>query len=317
MYKRLLMMPMAAMLILLAACSSGGSAGNNTDNTAESKPKRSVEYLGNSYQIPARTKQIALVGSHGTYEDALLLGIPPFAATTDKNGTFPHEYATITQNATHLPWNVADNITELTTLAPDVILTTDKTSAEDIQKLQAAGTVIPVSTNGAYWADNLRLVADVRGREENVDTLIHKLTQNTQTMHDKLVPLKDKQVLTVWYQEGDFFVYPENERYNHLLYTELALTLPDIVAKAKERTPVSMEMLTQADPDYLFVMVDKIGAPTDSAAFDQLQQSAPWADLKAVKANQAYVNAVDPVLAGGTVYSNQQFLMALQKHLLK
>ncbi|MFP3388468.1 ABC transporter substrate-binding protein [Brevibacillus sp. SIMBA_040] len=317
MYKRLLTIPMTALLVLLAACSTGGPTGNSSDNTAEPKPTRAVEYLGNSYKVPARTKQIAFVGSHGSYEDALLLGIPPFAATMDKNGTFPHEYATITQNAKHLPWNVADNVSELSALQPDVILTTDKTTAEDVQKLQSAATVIPVSTNGAYWAENLRLLADVRGREESVDTLIQKLTQNIQNTRDKLVSFQDKQFLTVWFQEGSFFVYPQNERYNHLLYTELALQAPDIVAKATERTPLTMEALAQADPDFLFVMVDKSGAPADAAAFEQLQNGSPWTGLKAVQANQAYVNAVDPVLAGGTVYSNQQFLIALQKHVLK
>ncbi|MGG1658059.1 ABC transporter substrate-binding protein [Brevibacillus sp. NRS-1366] len=317
MYKRLLTIPMAALLVLLAACGTGGPAGNTSDNTAEPKPTRSVEYLGNSYKIPARTKQIAFVGSHGTYEDALLLGIPPFAATMDKNGTIPTAYATITQNAKHLPWNIADNISELAALRPDAILTTDKTSSEDIQKLQSAATVIPVSTSGAHWAENLRLVADVRGREENVDTLITKLKQNTQTTRDKLASFKDKQILTVWFHEGAFFVYPKDERYNHLLYTELAFEEPDIVAKANERMPITMEILTQTDPDFLFVMVDKIGATADAAAFDQLQQGFPWTNLKAVKTNQAYVNAVDPVLAGGTVYSNQQFLIAIQKHILK
>lgn len=317
MYKRLLTIPMAALLVLLTACSTDGSNGNNADHNAEPEPTRAVEYMGNSYEIPARTKQIAFVGTHGTYEDALSLGIQPFAATMDKNGTFPHEYATITQNAKHLPWNIADNISELKALAPDAILTTDKTSADDIKKLQSAATVIPVSTSGAHWAENLRLLAAVRGRGENIDTLIHKLDQNTQAMRGKLASFQDKQLLTIWFQEGSFYVYPKDERYNYLLYTDLALPAPDLVAKANERTPISLEMLVKEDPDFLFVMVDKSGAPADAAAFEQLQQDPAWSGLKAVKANQAYVNAVDPVLAGGTIYSNQQFLLALQKHLLK
>jgi len=320
MYKRLLPIAMAALLlVLLAACGTGGSAGNGntSDHTAEPEPTRAVEYLGNSYEIPARTKQIAFVGSHGTYEDALSLGITPFAATMDKNGTFPHEYETITQNAKHLPWNIADNISELAALGPDAILTTDKTSADDIKKLQSAATVIPVSSSGAHWAENLRLLSAVRGRGQNIDTLIHKLEQNTQTMREKLASFHDKQILTVWFQEGSFYVYPKDERYNYLLYSDLALPEPDLVAKANEHMPLSMEMLAKEDPDFLFVMVDKSGAPADAAAFEQLQQGPAWAGLKAVKANQAYLNAVDPVLAGGTVYSNQQFLLAIQKHMLK
>lgn len=309
MYKRLLAIPIAALLLVLAACGNGGQTGDS----AAAKPTRSINYLGNTYTIPARTKEIVFVGFPASYEDSFLLGVPPVAATVDKNGKFPAEYQAMIRNAKHLPYHITDNLSELVALEPDVIMTTDKTSKEDLAKLQTAASVIPVSTNGAHWQENLRLLADVRGRDDNLDTFIGKVKQNAQELRDKLAPLPEKKVLTLWFQEGSFYAYPKDERYNNLLYTDLALPVPDVVANMKERTALSMDALAKEDPNYLFVMVNK----EDQPAFKQLQEQPAWKNLRAVKADQMYVNAVEPGLAGGTAYSNQQFLNAIRKQMLK
>ncbi|MGG4444391.1 ABC transporter substrate-binding protein [Brevibacillus fortis] len=309
MYKRLLAIPIAALLLVLTACGNGGQSGDS----AASNPTRSINYLGNTYKIPARTKDIVYVGFPASYEDSFLLGIPPVAATMDKNGKFPAEYQAMIRNAKHLPWNIADNLGELVALKPDVIMTTDKTSKEDLAKLQSAASVIPVSTNGAHWQENLRLLADVRGKDANLDTFVGKVKQNALELRDKLAPLPEKKVLTVWFEEGSFYIYPKHERYNYLLYTNLALPVPDVVANVQERTALSMDALAKEDPNYLFVMVNR----EDQPAFKQLQEQPAWTNLNAVKADQMYMNAVEPGLAGGTAYSNQSFLNAIRKQMLK
>lgn len=313
MYKRLLAIPLAAMLLMLSACGSGGQSGQPSGDSEAANPKRSIQYLESTYQVPARTKDIVYVGFPGSYEDSFLLGVPPVAATTDKNGKFPAEYQAMIRNAKHLPYNITDNLSELAALEPDVIMTTDKTSKEDLAKLQTVASVIPVSTNGAHWQENLRLLADVRGKDANLDTFVGKVKQNAQELHGKLAALPEKNMLTLWFQEGTLYVYPKDERYNHLLYTDLALPVPAVVSNVQERTSLSMDDLAKEDPNYLFVMVTK----EDQPAFKQLQEQAEWKSLNAVKADQMYMNAVEPGLAGGTAYSNQSFLNAIRKHVFK
>ncbi|MED1822266.1 ABC transporter substrate-binding protein [Brevibacillus agri] len=316
MYKKLLAIPVTAVFLLLAACGANGPGGQAAGDPA-AKPTRSIQYLGNTYKIPARTKQIAFVESRSSFEDALLTGIPPFAATVEKSGAFPQEYAAITQNTQKLPADIADHVGDLAALGPDTILTSDKTSGEKRSKLESAASVIPISSNGAHWEDNLRLLAEVRGKDANVDAIVSKVRTNTEKTRDKLAPLKDKIVLTAWFHEGAFLVYPKNERYNYLLYTDLGLATPSVVEQAKEPVPLSLAELAQADPDYLFVMVDKSSDPDAAKSFEQLKQQPEWSNLRVIQSGQVYENAVNPGLAGGTAYSNQSFLNALSARLLK
>lgn len=316
MYKKLLAIPVTAVFLLLAACGAG-SGGQTADGSPAAKPTRSIQYLGTAYKIPARTKQIAFVDSRSSFEDSLLLGIPPFAATVEKSGAFPQEYASITQNTQKLPANIVERIDDLKALYPDTILTSDKTPAEKRATLEKAASVIPISSNGAHWEDNLRLLAEVRGKDANVDAIVSKVRTNIENTREKLAPLKDKKVLAVWFREGAFVVSPKNERYNYLLYTDLGLATPDVVEQAKEPVSLTLEQLAQTDPDYLFVMVDKSSDPGAEAAFEQLQQKSEWSNLHVTKDGRVYVNAVNPGLAGGTAYSNQSFMNAISARMLK
>lgn len=73
----------------------GNAAGNGQ---AAGTGTRTLEYLGQTYQVPAKVERIVITGSMESMEDALVLDVHPVGAISF-GGAFPERFAKVTDQA--------------------------------------------------------------------------------------------------------------------------------------------------------------------------------------------------------------------------
>ncbi|WP_409340700.1 iron-hydroxamate ABC transporter substrate-binding protein [Paenibacillus sp. MBLB4367] len=335
MNKRVLALGIASILMLgLAACGakeeakpvSGASASPKSAGTspspsaspsvspsAASTAPRSISYLGKSYTVPGQTDKIVISGSLESMEDALVLGVKPLGAIT-VGGKFPSLFDKITDGVTGVGEKTQPSLETILKLKPDIILSSTKFPAETAEKFAKIATTIPVSHISTDWEANLNLLAELTGKQEQAKKALQTYKDDLKAVKEKIAPvIKEKEVLAVRVRTGNLFVYPEDVFFNPSLYAELGATVPAEVKQAKAQQQISMEKLTEINPDYLFIQFSEDENKDTPKALDDLKNNPIFKSVNAVKNGNLYVNLVDPLTQGGTAYSKIAFLDALKK----
>ncbi|MEJ8545215.1 ABC transporter substrate-binding protein [Brevibacillus borstelensis] len=323
------------MAAALAACgadkaattANGSATGTNVAQEAGGKPaaspasasadSRTVHYLGKDYTVPAVADRIVITGSVESMEDALVLGVKPVGAMTT-GGKFAPMFAEITEGAEGIGEKAQPNIEAILKLKPDVILASTKFPAETIEKLNKVATTIPVSHIATNWEANLTLLAELAGKQDKAKQVLQTYSEEVQALKEKIGPVfKDKKVLAIRVRAGSTFIYPETVFFNPSIYADLGAEAPAEVKQAKAQQLVSLEKLSEMNPNYLFVQFAESENKDTPRALDDLQTNPIWKSLNAVKNGNLYVNLVDPVAQGGTAYSKIAFLKAVKDSLIQ
>ncbi|WP_442603952.1 ABC transporter substrate-binding protein [Paenibacillus sp. KN14-4R] len=310
------------MMIGLTACggkegtapsASAAPSSNNqsTPATTDNKP-RTIQYLGKDYTVPAKTDKIVITGSMESMEDALVIDVKPTGATT-VGGQFPQIFEKITKDAEKIGEKTQPNIESVLKLKPDVILASTKFPAESIEKLNKVATTIPISHVSTNWEANLNLLAELTGKQDQAKQAMKKYQDDSKALKEKIGPvLKDKKVLVIRVRVGNTFIYPEDVFFNTSIYADLGASVPAEVKQAKNQQLVSLEKLSEMNPDYLFVQFAEDENKDKPKALDDLQNNPVWKSIQAVKDGHLFVNIVDPNLQGGTLFSKMTFLEAVK-----
>lgn len=325
-YKMLKWVGMAALFILaLAACggepkdasspvaASGGKTGQASEETAASGGTRTIEYLGETYTVPQNTSKIVITGAMEAMEDAAVLDIHP-AGAISVGGTFPDIFASITGESESIGEKQQPDYEKIVQLNPDVILGTTKFQPEVLEKLQKIATTIPVSHISTNWEANLRLMAELTGKQAEAERILTQYKNDSQAANDSLKEkLQGKTVAAVRIRGAQVYVYPKDVFFNPVLYDEIGLEVPPQVTAAKTQEAISDEQLAEMNPDYLFIQFSTSENKEAENAFEELKKKPVIQNINAFKQNQVYVNVVDPLLEGGPAYSRIQFLESVQK----
>lgn len=289
--------------------SKGDASANNRNATAET---RTIQYLGQEYTVPAQVDKIVITGSVESMEDALVLEVKPTGAMTS-GGSFEPLFADITEGAVSIGEKTQPNVETILKLAPDVILASTKFPAETIEKLGKVSTTIPVSHISTDWEANLNLLAELTGKEEQAKQVLDKYRKEAAELKEKIGPtLQDKKVLIVRLRSGSIAIYPENVFFNPSIYEDLGASVPEEVKQAKAQQIISLEKLSEMNPDYLFVQFSEAENKDTPKALEELQSNPIWSSINAVKNENLFVNIVDPIAQGGTAYSKIAFLEAVK-----
>ncbi|MEW4368248.1 ABC transporter substrate-binding protein [Paenibacillus kandeliae] len=319
---------LALTMVLSSACgnsnnatSSEGTGGTSsasgaTNNSVQGE-QQTITYLGKEYTVPAKAERIVITGSMEAMEDALMLDVHPTGAITYR-GSFPEKFASITDQAKSIGEKTEPNFETILSLKPDVILGTTKFDAPVMEQLNKIAPTIAVSHISDNWKDNLKLMGQLTGKQEQAETAISQYDQDVKTAQSELgAKLKDKTVLAVRIRQGAVCVYPSNVFVNAALYEDLGLKVPDIIQQAKAQQEISVEQLAQVNPDDLFIQFSEDENADTPNALQDLQNNPILSKMKAFQNGHVYVNVIDPLSEGGPAWSRDQFVQAAVKELSK
>jgi len=331
----------ALFMLVLAAC--GGSNNEKSANSgtnsgpsasamatapasAEAQPaseqaspagERTIEYLGETYTVPANVERIVITGAMEAMEDALVLDVHPVGAITF-GGKFPERFAPITDKAESIGEKTQPNFETILKLKPDVILGSTKFPAETAEKLKKIAPTILVSHIAVNWEANLRLLGELTGKQEQAEKAIAQYKQDLEAAKGTLTEkLKGQKVLAARIRSGQVFIYPEKVFVNPILYNDLGLEPPAEVKAAKAQEALSVEQLAAMNPDYLFIQFADDENKESQNALTELLDNPIVKKINAVKNDKVFVNAIDPLSEGGPAWSRIQFLKAAQEQLAK
>lgn len=307
----------ALLLFVLTGCGDKDSSTKVKEKSTANKTE-TIHYLGKDYKVPANPKKkIVIAGSVESLEDGLELGVKPAGALT-VGGKFPELFKSITGQTTSIGDKQQPNMETVLKLKPDVILGTTKFPPAVSQKLTKIAPTIPVSNDATKWEDNLKLLAELTGKEDKANQIIEQYKSDLSAAKAKLGDrLKGKKVVAIRVRANQIMIYNKNYFFNPSLYTDLGLTVPDQINKVKLMSEaISLEKFSELNPDYLFVQFSTDENP-DHDALKKLQNSPLWKSMNAVKNNHVFVNVVDPNAQGGTAWSKIHFLKAAEEKLSK
>ena len=291
-----------------------------SDVAAESETQsgtKEITYLGETYTVPEKAARIVITGAMEAMEDATALNIEPVGAIT-LAGEFPEVFKVAMGKAESIGEKQQPNFEKILELQPDVILGTTKFPEEVVQKLEQVATTILVSHISTNWQDNLLLMAQLGDKEEEAKELLAQYDQEIESVKGTLVKeFEDDTVLVIRIRGGEMFVYPEDVFFNPSLYNDLGLAVPAVIQKAKAQEAISVEQLAEVNPDVLFFQVQQSGTQENEQAYEQLKKNPIMQNITAFKDDNVYINLVDSLLEGGTVFSKTEFLKALQQNVLQ
>ncbi|MCY8907521.1 iron-hydroxamate ABC transporter substrate-binding protein [Bacillus atrophaeus] len=304
------------LLLALTAAACGSKEETNGSSAAGTKSdKKKIEYLDKTYEVKVPTDKIAITGSVESMEDAKLLDVHP-AGAISFSGKFPDMFKDITDKATSTGEKMEPNIEKILELQPDVILASTKFPENTIKKLSNTATTIPVSHISSNWKENMMLLAQLTGKEKKAKEIIADYEQDLKDTKTKINgKAKDSNALVIRIRQGNIYIYPEQVYFNSTLYGDLGLTAPDEVKAAKAQELISLEKLSEMNPDHIFVQFSDDENADKPDALKDLEKNPIWSSLTAVKEDHVYVNSVDPLAQGGTAWSKVRFLKAATEKL--
>lgn len=324
--KKYWMISATAMLALsLAAC--GDKEEGSTEKVeveAETKEaaadevstEQTLTYLGEDYVVPAEVNNI-VAASLESMEDAAILGVKPVGVLAIANA-IPTYLADELEGAELVGDKFAPNNEAILSLNPDVILGSSKHGEEVVTALNKIQTMIPYSHISTNWKENLTLLGELADKEKEAEKIIADYEAKAEEAKVELgESLKDKEVFVLRIRKGSINAYSESIYLNPVLYNDLGLKVPDVVAKAEAQAELSLEALAEANPDYIFLQFETSENTDNAAALDELLANPIFGSVEASKNDHVFVNVVDPLAQGGTAWSKVKFLDAAIENLSK
>ncbi len=316
----------ALLALSLAACGTDkAEESTSTNNTAETSATESqtelaktqtITYLGEKYELPAEVKNI-VAASLESMEDAAMLGIKP-VGVLEVGGKVPAYLASDFEGATLVGNKMEPNAEAILNLDPDVIVGTSKFPEETAEKLKKIQTMIPYSHISTNWKENLTVLAQLAGKEDDAKKIISDYEAKVADAQVKSKEqLADKQVLIIRVRGGVMYIYPAGVYLNPVLYEDLGAPVPEVVTTAKAQAELSLETLAQVNPDAIFLQFEESENKDTPKALEELQKNPIFTSLKASQNKEIYVNIIDPLAQGGTAWSKVKFLDAAAEKLLK
>ncbi|EQB37202.1 MULTISPECIES: ABC transporter substrate-binding protein [Virgibacillus] len=310
------------LLIVLSACGSSASsdseesAENNQKNTEASignEEEKTVTYLEEEYTVPSETDKIA-AASLEAMEDAAMLDVQPIGAITYA-GELPSYLAEDLEGAESIGEKTQPNYETLLSMKPDVILGSSKFPADVTEQLNKVATTIPVSHISTNWENNLNLMAELTGKQDEAEKVINGYKEDVEKISSSVESMVDEKVLVIRVRSGNLFVYPQDVYLNPVLYNDLGISVPEEIKSVEAQEMISLEQLAEINPDHIFLQFAEDENADQPNMLEDLKENQIWKSVKAVNEDNVYVNTVDPLAQGGTAWSKTKFLQGVQENL--
>ncbi|OBA04028.1 Fe3+-hydroxamate ABC transporter substrate-binding protein [Paenibacillus polymyxa] len=292
------------LMLVLAAC--GSTPGNNQTNeksgtdtlNGQSQAVAMREYVdatGQKINIPANPQRVVTT----QYLDAMLaLGVKPVGAASH---VLEGDYLKGKIDG------IADignptNVEKVLELQPDLIITTEDTSPKVKEQLEKIAPTVSVSFGGGDVFKQLQDVAAVLGKDKEAEQWIANFNQKAEESRKKLAgKFKKDETVTIYMTYGKDVLRVYGARnVGHVIYRSLKLNPPEYIRQKLAKDPkynfvydsISMEKLPELSGDRIIMLV--YDEATTDGMLKEIEQSALWRNLPAVKNHKVYFIKADP-----------------------
>ncbi|MEJ3719773.1 ABC transporter substrate-binding protein [Paenibacillus polymyxa] len=292
------------LMVVLAAC--GNAASNNQTNeksgtdalNVQSQSVAMREYVdatGKKVSIPANPQRVVTT----QYLDAMLaLGVKPVGAASH---VLEGDYLKGKIDG------IADignptNVEKVLELQPDLIIATEDTPPEVKEQLEKIAPTVAVSFGDGDVFKQLRDVAAVLGKDKEAEQWIASFDKKAEESRKKLAgKFKKDETVTIYmaYDKNVLRVYGARN-VGHVIYRSLELNPPEYIRQKLAKDPrfnyvydvISMEKLPELSGDRIIMLV--YDEASKDGMLKQIEQSALWRNLPAVKNHKVYFIKADP-----------------------
>ncbi|OKP88488.1 hypothetical protein A3844_07225 [Paenibacillus helianthi] len=298
------MLLILSLTLLLAACSSSqntspasgsGQNGSSAQPTAVAQSteqpavqERVIKHAWGETVIKGETKHI--ISLFPAVTDYLLaLGIVPQAASSNEEGSdrFPTYLADQLEGKMNLGWQVDPNFESILATDPDLIIGQDfmGDAYESLSKI--APTLLAEKVKDEQGVIRMKTsllkMGEMLGRTEQAKQVIEEYEKKAAKAREKIKQaIGDETVMFLRLSDKEVRYY--SKRNYEVLYDDLALTPPSSIPDPAESMQIiSMESLPSINPDHIFLL------SSDPEETSELQKTAVWKSLKAVKNNHVYI----------------------------
>jgi len=277
--------------------SQSESTTNNSPAASNDEYPKTIVHAKGTTVIPAQPVRIVTTSFTGA-DHLLELGIVPVATGALEHMEAFGIYDEALSKANIEDLGVNPSYEKILELQPDLIISFDWEGVDDEKLSQIAPTIVLDSTNNPYFFKRTFLtVAEAVGKTVEAESFINKFTDELEAVRTvmKEKGFEGKTATFISTTQKGYFVYSDKTVSTY--YDDLGFkTVPDVNLDQE----VSMEGLSKIDSDFIFVGEDyKVKGDT----LKQLEQSAVWNSLRAVKEKRVHVMntaAFGPMVFGQT-----------------
>ncbi|WP_348622749.1 ABC transporter substrate-binding protein [Paenibacillus peoriae] len=292
------------LMVVLSACGNAASNNQTNDKTSTNDPsgqsqtvvmREYTDATGNKISIPANPQRVVTT----QYLDAMLaLGVKPAGAASH---LLEGDYLKGKIDGVVDIGNPT-NVEKVLELQPDLIITTEYTTPEVKEQLEKIAPTVVVSFGEGDVFEQLRSVAAVLGKDKEAEQWIASFNKKAEEGRKKLVgKFKKDETVTIYmaYDKNVLRVYGARN-VGHVIYRSLELNPPEYIRQKLAKDPrfnyvydvISMEKLPELSGDRIIMLV--YDEASKDGMLKQIEQSALWRNLPAVKNHKVYFIKADP-----------------------
>ncbi|MRN54464.1 iron-hydroxamate ABC transporter substrate-binding protein [Paenibacillus monticola] len=300
---KLAMSGLMVMVLFLSACGNN-NAGNSANSGAEVSAAPTVEAstapaettapavektvtdsMGHKVIIPANPQRV--LGSY--LEDYLVtLGVTPVAQWSVPNGIQDYLAADL-KDVPKISYDLP--LEAVTSFTPDLILIQSESEVQNglyDQLNKIAPTYVVGDALSKDWRKALLTIGEILNKTPEAEQAIKDYDQKAADAKEKLAGAIGKESAAIlWLVQKNFYIVDETRSSGAVLYTDLGVTLPNLVTEIPEGTratwnPISLEKLAELTADHIFLV------NSDKTEGSAILDSAIWKGIPAVKAGKVH-----------------------------
>ncbi|MFN2744580.1 AraC family transcriptional regulator [Bacillus sp. z60-18] len=250
--------------------------------------------LSPTVYMKKRRRKLAAYGQN-TIGQLIPLHLIPYAAPLHPKWTsyyYKHYAADIPVHLSayryHEPWE--ENLSTLSEAAPELIISMDSVSKEEREQLDQITDVIYLPSE-EDWGTHFMLTASHLNEEAEARKWLASYERQTETVKKQLDPRCGGQTFLFLRLHKQDIYLAHNRSVSDVFFGDLGFQ-PAVSLKEPTDRVISLETIAACQPDFIMIFLFK--EPETLAFYQQMQQSAQWQDLKAVRQQQVYQVKSDP-----------------------
>lgn len=294
---KLTMVGLMVMVLFLSACGNN-NAGNSANTGAEATaaptaeateapaaPKTVTDAMGHKVTIPANPERV--LGSY--LEDHLVtLGVTPVAQWSVPNGVQDY-LSTELKDVPTISYDLP--LEAVISFAPDLILIGSESEVQNgiyDQLNKIAPTYVIGDEVLNDWRKALLKIGELLNKTSEAEQAIKDYEQKAADAKAELSGvIGDQSAAILWLVQKNFYIVDETRSSGAVLYTDLGVTLPNLVTEIPQETrstwnPISLEKLSELTADHIFLV------NSDKTEGSDILNSTIWKGIPAVKAGNVH-----------------------------
>ncbi|MFB9327890.1 ABC transporter substrate-binding protein [Paenibacillus aurantiacus] len=272
---------------LLAGCgnesnSTASTATATTANAAAKPFERVIQHAAGETTLTKEPSRIALLDySYADYVAAL--DVKPTATVTFVENEMPPYLADRLTDVQSIGAINAINLEALMETQPDLIIGVSPSQEKTYDQMSQIADTILLDQAAFDWRKSLTEFGTILGKEEKAQQVIADYDKKAEEAREEVAQaVGDQTVMFLRVTAKEYRVYGNISPSGSVLYGDLGLKAVPGVDMNQKQAAISMEMLPELNPDHIFLLAG------DDKKIKELQESALWKNLNAVKNNHIY-----------------------------